>query len=273
MNFADFFHTAAGNTPYNYQSRLAGSDPGTACHSQLINIPTGLGKTAAVVLAWLWNRVQLQNPRWPRRLVYCLPMRTLVEQTDAEVKKWLTAQGLLWDDKPANRPGKVGVHILMGGEDAGEWDIYPEENAILIGTQDMLLSRALNRGYGMSRSRWPMHFGLLNNDALWVFDEVQLMGAGLPTTAQLTAFRARFGGGSPTHSWWWMSATVTLSLEPMELGLCTEKPFESQPSWAERMLALRDAPEIGPLRLAYWETLLRAADERASAKNNTTTIQ
>jgi CRISPR-associated endonuclease/helicase Cas3 len=70
----------------------------------------------------------------------------------------------------------------------------------------MLLSRALNRGYGMGRARWPMHFGLLNNDVLWVFDEVQLMGAGLPTTAQLTAFRARFGSGSQTHSWW-MSAT------------------------------------------------------------------
>ena len=42
----------------------------------------------------------------------------------------------------------------------------------------MLLSRALNRGYGMSRYRWPMHFGLLNNDCLWVMDEVQLMGRG-----------------------------------------------------------------------------------------------
>lgn len=97
----------------------------------------------------------------------------------------------------------------MGGEDAGDWDIHPERPAILIGTQDMLLSRALNRGYGMSRARWPMHFGLLNNDALWVFDEVQLMGAGLPTTAQLTAFRARLGCGSPSHSWW-MSATSEL---------------------------------------------------------------
>ena len=38
------------------------------------------------------------------------------------------------------------------------------------------LSRALNRGYGMSRYRWPMHFGLLNNDCLWVLDETQLMG-------------------------------------------------------------------------------------------------
>jgi CRISPR-associated endonuclease/helicase Cas3 len=41
-----------------------------------------LGKTAAVVLAWLWNRVQRPDSEWPRRLVYCLPMRTLVEQTE-----------------------------------------------------------------------------------------------------------------------------------------------------------------------------------------------
>jgi hypothetical protein len=36
----------------------------------LINIPTGLGKTAAVVLACLWNRVQLQKREWP--VVSCI---------------------------------------------------------------------------------------------------------------------------------------------------------------------------------------------------------
>lgn len=222
--FNDFFRKATGNTPYNYQCRLAcglQADPdkpatlleGAPCQSQLINIPTGLGKTAAVVLAWLWNRVRhpegAHREKWPLRLVYCLPMRTLVEQTDAEVKKWLNAHGLLWDGNPANRAGKVGVHILMGGEDAGEWDIYPEENAILIGTQDMLLSRALNRGYGMSRYRWPMHFGLLNNDCLWVMDETQLMGVGVETSAQLDGFRG--DSKRPTVCacpTWWMSATL-----------------------------------------------------------------
>jgi CRISPR-associated endonuclease/helicase Cas3 len=77
----------------------------------------------------------------------------------------------------------------MGGQDADEWDLHPECPAILIGTQDMLLSRALNHGYGMSRYRWPMHFGLLNNDALWVSDETQLMGVGVETSAQLDGFR------------------------------------------------------------------------------------
>ncbi len=55
---------------------------------------------------------------------------------------------------------------------------YPEKTQIIIGTQDMLISRALNRGYAMSRFKWPMAFGLLQNGCQWIFDEVQLMGAG-----------------------------------------------------------------------------------------------
>jgi CRISPR-associated endonuclease/helicase Cas3 len=135
-------------------------------------------------------------------------MRTLVEQTDGEVRKWLESHGLLWDGKPETRKGKVAVHILMGGEEAGEWDIFPEESAILIGTQDMLLSRALNRGYGMGRARWPMQFGLLNNDCLWVLDETQLMGAGLWTSAQLDWLRHDRFKPAKSCTTWWMSATV-----------------------------------------------------------------
>jgi CRISPR-associated endonuclease/helicase Cas3 len=178
MNFPEFFHAATGNGPYDWQRRLARGDKleGEApsepipCQSRLINIPTGLGKTAGVVLAWLWNRIgaQLENPKskfenppLPRRLVYCLPMRTLVEQTRDEATKWIA--GLSEKGFIAGKPPRVVV--LMGGEelddDSKDWDIYPEEDTILIGTQDMLISRALNRGYGMSRYRWPMHFGLL----------------------------------------------------------------------------------------------------------------
>jgi CRISPR-associated endonuclease/helicase Cas3 len=203
MNFDGFFKLATGHDqgPFDYQRRLSRSDSGTNSRSQLINIPTGLGKTAAVVLAWLWNRVQLQNPNWPRRLVYCLPMRTLVEQTETNASEWLDKLKLA---------DAVSIHVLMGGEEVDrDWDIRPERTAILIGTQDMLLSRALNRGYGMSRYRWPMHFGLLNNDCLWVMDETQLMGVGVETSAQLDGFRHM--GTMPTFGacpTWWMSATL-----------------------------------------------------------------
>lgn len=211
MNFDTFFQAATQNSPYGYQQRLAGGDSGRPCESLLIDVPTGLGKTAAVVLAWLWNRVGHPDPAhrdtWPRRLVYCLPMRTLVEQTESEVGKWLDrleARNALGGKRPR-------VVILMGGEalegDAKDWDIYPEDNAILIGTQDMLLSRALNRGYGMARARWPMHFALLNNDALWVLDETQLMGVGVRTSAQLEGLRQKLGTALGAATWW-ASATL-----------------------------------------------------------------
>src|SRR5437870_5010225 len=61
----------------------------------------------------------------------------------------------------------------------------------------------------MSRYRWPMHFGLLNNDCLWVMDETQLMGVGVETSAQLDGFR--HDGKMPTFGacpTWWMSATL-----------------------------------------------------------------
>src|SRR5690606_28603756 len=141
----------------------------------------------------------------PRRLLWCLPMRVLVEQTEENIRGWLTNLGVGGDAGS----GKVSVHVLMGGEsDLKTWAEHPEEDMILIGTQDMLLSRALMRGYGMSRYQWPVHFALLHNDCLWVFDEVQLMGAGLATSAQLEAFRRRGFPLAKFSRTLWVSATL-----------------------------------------------------------------
>ena len=64
----------------------------------------------------------------------------------------------------------------------------------------------------MSRYRWPMHFGLLNNDCLWVMDETQLMGVGLTTSAQLQGLRDKLSTYGVSHTLW-MSAT--LDAEPI----------------------------------------------------------
>src|SRR5438093_6519379 len=102
----EFFQAAFRETitPFDYQRRL-GEDP--ECKSRLINVPTGCGKTAAVVLAWLWNRVEKKHADWPGRLAYCLPMRTLVEQTRDNVREWLKNLGNREWDSESNHGGKV----------------------------------------------------------------------------------------------------------------------------------------------------------------------
>lgn len=240
MEFKEFFSKAssirsqAGAPAFDYQQRLA-LEP----WPDLVEIPTGLGKTAAVVLAWAWKRGwrpdaqrTVPDAATPRRLVYCLPMRVLVEQTQRECERWLHNVGA--NGIPGQ--GRVSVQVLMGGsEDLKHpvWAEHPEEDQILIGTQDMLLSRALMRGYGMSRYQWPVHFAMLHNDAMWVFDEVQLMGPGLVTSTQMDAFRRSLGCATNSRSIW-MSATLnrdwmrTVDFDPAALASLQLSEAEKQ---------------------------------------------
>ncbi len=214
MNGCDFnqwFEHLTHHSPHDWQRQL-GED--AICRHRLIRIPTGFGKTAGTALTWLFHRVFSKKKSWPNRLVFCLPMRVLVEQTEGALQQWIAR---------AELSEKVNVHVLLGGHTDREWALTPEKPAIIVGTQDMLLSRAMNRGYSAHRAWWPIDFGLLNTDALWVFDEIQLMDVGLATSAQLAAFRdqdeARQAIARP-FACWWMSATL-------------------QPQWLERAIDFR----------------------------------
>jgi len=195
---------------------------------ELIDIPTGLGKTSAIAV---WLVARSCGAQLPRRLVYCLPMRVLVEQTRSRAVRWAQNLDLLagWASFSGDRlkdykidwtdRNKVAVVTLMGGESQSDWREYPEYPTIIIGTQDMLLSRALNRGFAMAPQLWPVDFGFLNVDALWVMDEVQLMGPGRTTSVQLQHFWDEKPPAWGSRRTMWMSATLgtqVASLEPPE---------------------------------------------------------
>jgi len=198
QSFTAFFKTVTGGfTPYDWQIEVALNGL-----PDVLPVPTGLGKTE-VALAWAWRRL-LDNKPEPLHLVVCLPMRSLVTQTV------LRLQGY-FDELSSAGMGDIAVYQLMGGAVDSEWASQPDKPWVLVGTQDQLLSRALNRGYAMSRFKWPIHFGLLNNDCRWLIDEVQLMGPGLWTTSQLDWMRReRFRSLKPCLTTW-MSATVGTS--------------------------------------------------------------
>ena len=210
-NFKEFFKKATGYEPYPYQTKLADSS-----FSPIINIPTGAGKTETAILGlWLWNRIHHED-KTPRRLIYCLPMRVLVEQTKTRIDVWLKNLGL---DK------RISVVLYMGGsskKDISELEYHPEKEYILVGTQDMLVSGALNRAYGRNPRSWPRTFGLLNNDCMWIMDEVQIMENALPTSLQMNAFRGHFKTYGH-HKTVWMSATIN-------------------PEWMKTIDSLKDIP-------------------------------
>jgi CRISPR-associated endonuclease/helicase Cas3 len=261
MQFEVFFQEVVGKAPFPYQARLADMPAGQ--FPRLLHVPTGAGKTAAVISAWLWRRFihpdEAVRRETPRRLVYCLPSRVLVEQTLQAVVQYRSRFSDVVPQALGHSIEPPLATMLMGG--AGEiprsvrdvWRLHPEANQILVGTQDMLLSRALNRGYGAARSAWPREFGLLNNDVLWVFDEVQLMSSGLKTSVQLEGLRARFGVFGSARSLW-LSAT----LDPSWLSTVDHpKPAETEvmrlteddrvaPRLAERLRASKSLRPAAP---------------------------
>ena len=177
MNYREFFGAVTGGrTPFAFQERLRAE----SAKWVLLKAPTGLGKTDALLVSWMHRRTT-EPEKTSRRLLWCLPGRALTEQVARVAEERIRSAGL-----------KIRVCSLLGGGTDNDLTLTPDGEAILVGTEDLLLSRALNRGYARNPFRWPIDFGLLNNDCEWVLDEVQLLGDGLATSAQLAAFRERF---------------------------------------------------------------------------------
>ena len=220
-NFEEFFKKATKHDPYPYQKELAE----LSTTPSIINIPTGAGKTEAAILCiWLWKRLENCSDT-PRRLIYCLPRRVLVEQTKKRVEEWLEKLDL-----------KINVYLLMGGNNDEDLEKHPEQECVIIGTQDMLISGALNRTYGSSPYKWPILFGLFNNDVMWIMDEIQIMENALPTSIQLDAFRKSYGTYGPHHTVW-MSATINQKwLKTTDSSLTDKTVFSLTPKDANNVI-------------------------------------
>ena len=185
LSFPTLFHALTGDSPFPWQQRLydcllKGEIP-SAC-----DIPTGLGKTAIIPI-WL---IALANRGRdvPRRLVYVVNRRTVVDQATAEAVKLrrklaepeseaalgqlVASLGGRTDDPHSNL---LAISTLRGQfADNREWSADPSRPAIIVGTVDMIGSRLLFGGYGVGFKTKPLHAGFLGQDALLVHDEAHL---------------------------------------------------------------------------------------------------
>lgn len=169
----DALGLAAGDTPFPWQERLLEAFVNGEIPAAL-DIPTGLGKTA-VMAAWLVARAC--GAPVPRRLVYVVDRRAVVDQATSvaeQLRTWVTQDGDAKAD--LGLTGMLPVSTLRGQHvDNRAWLEDPAAPAIVLGTVDMIGSRLLFGGYGVSRKMRPYHAGLLGADTLIVLDEAHLV--------------------------------------------------------------------------------------------------
>lgn len=168
MDFSSDFQELTGYEPLPWQSRLydrlhAGDIP------RVCDIPTGLGKTMVIPI-WLIALKHQQGAgevTLPRRLVYIINRRTVVDQATEVVEQIRN-----------NWTGPLAVSTLRGElADNGEWRTDLSIPAIIVGTIDMIGSKLLFNGYGDGHYSRVHHAGLVGHDTLWVHDEAHITPA------------------------------------------------------------------------------------------------
>jgi len=179
--FERMFQALTGHPPFPWQRELyrrflQGSIP------SVCDIPTGLGKTAVVAI---WLIALGRCPELlPRRLVYVVNRRTVVDQTTGELER---VRERLDQTELSGRlrqlcavpvsPGEppLAISTLRGQfADNQQWLVDPARPAVIVGTVDMIGSRLLFGGYGVGFRSRPLHAGFLAQDVLLIHDEAHL---------------------------------------------------------------------------------------------------
>lgn len=141
-----------------------------------LDVPTGLGKTAVMAI---WLVARARGARLPRRLVYVVDRRAVVDQaTDValSLRKLVGRDPEMRKDLGLRDDQSLPISTLRGQHvDNREWLDDPTSPAIIVGTVDMVGSRLLFQGYTVSRKMRPYHAGLLGADTLIVLDEAHLV--------------------------------------------------------------------------------------------------
>ena len=260
--FAEAFAALTSHDPMPWQTSLYQrfTNGGAGIPSRC-DIPTGLGKTC-VIATWL---IALANDhsKMPRRLVYVVNRRTVVDQTTNEVETLrgnLEVKSELQSLK--NRLGTLAISTLRGQfADNHEWSADPSRPAVICGTVDMIGSRVLFSGYRIGYRSKPLHAALLGQDALLVHDEAHLEPAFQQLIETIEREQRREKAGDPQEVTWPVLQVMALSATAREINN-TEN--EDNDAGSDRVLKLSDENRRHPIvrqRIEALKTLSLVAVE------------
>ena len=215
---------AAAPGPFPWQQRLveellAGSQNGRPAGRwpELLDLPTGSGKTATIDMALFALACRDDAPR---RVVFVVDRRVVVQQAASwardlaqqlnnaqalpgksdpvvdAVARRLAAKSAsvpLGDESGLGEGGRAIIAAELRGGIAADtaWVRRPDIPTIITSTVDQVGSRLLMQGYGVSESMRPVHAGLFANDVLFLLDEVHLSQPFADTLAAVGKYRER----------------------------------------------------------------------------------
>ena len=256
-DFAEFFNAIHGDPPFPWQQKLVDQ---LACEDQwpeVLDLPTGAGKTAALDAAVFHLALRADTPQCAAlRIILVVDRRLVVDDADRRARKIACALG---DPTHVPEAGRavveavaqrlqqlagngeqplVAVRLRGGAPLEHDWVRSPTQPTILCSTVDQVGSRLLFRGYGVSDRMKPVHAGLLGEDSLILLDEAHLSN---PFNETLQAIRAI---GSAKVTAVVLTATPDRRYERrLELG----KPDRTHPVLQPRIEAAKPARLMKPI--------------------------
>ena len=205
-DFTAFFRDVHDHEPFPWQQRLTAQVVNNGEWPKVVDLPTGVGKTAVLDTAVFAMCVRPAIS--PRRIVFVIDRRIVVDQVyeRAQLIRDRIESGeteILWrvrERLSALSGGEpLGVAVLRGGIPIdNEWAHRPDQPWVMVSTVDQFGSRLLFRGYGVTPQMRPVHAGLAGNDCLVILDEVHLSVPFAETLRQVAALESgrlprRFG--------------------------------------------------------------------------------
>ncbi len=196
--FPQFFFELHGREAFPWQRALAEQ----VCKGgwpQVIDLPTASGKTACIDIALF--ALALRGGDAPRRIFFVVDRRVVVNEAylrmcsirdklaKARTGVLGAAAGRLRDLASEDSP--LDVYEMRGGAYRDEtWVRNPLQPTVVASTVDQVGSRLLFRGYGVSEDTWPIHAGLIGNDALIILDEAHCSKAFAQTLESIEQYRS-----------------------------------------------------------------------------------
>jgi CRISPR-associated endonuclease/helicase Cas3 len=194
-DFAEFFTAVRGHEPFPWQGDLVTEVLGTGLWPDVIDVPTGLGKTSLIDIAVFVAAASGCGPGGPgrRRVFFAIDRRIVVDEAFAHADVLARALAAARSDdsvlgrvarsldslhaaEPADdgRPPLTVTRMRGGLTWAWRWLDRPDRPAVVVGTVDQLGSRVLFGGYGIGPRLRPIDAALSGVDSLLVVDEAHL---------------------------------------------------------------------------------------------------